>query len=190
MGRYLDKIWSPPTPQNHHRKAEQEKSLILANSDQLGATWTHHMAIVLLITPHGREWAGAVAQKGLTCLANSWDIWVGEEAGRVDVVFTYLVYADSGRSGFQVSMCTLGKEPWLLPHRPSFSTHSQKVHKGGEMLIRVQSLQSLAWGKKCSSALLLLLCIICLILDGSRMCHIFAWWKCHEDWGMSSWWIS
>lgn len=120
--------------------------------------------------------------------------WQGRElairkSGRACVVFIYLVGDDNWSFDFQVIVCPLRKDPWLLLHPPFFSTKSQRVHKGGERLIRVQSLWSLAWEKMLSSALLLL-CIFCLVLYGPRMCHIFAWWKCHKDWGMSSWWIS
>lgn len=69
---------------------------------------------------------GQLLKKGWLALQIPEIFWQERKLEESMWFFTYLVYADSGRSGFQVSMCTLGKEPWLLPHLPSFSTPQPK----------------------------------------------------------------
>lgn len=89
------------------------------------------------------------------------------------MVFTYLVGVNYGRSDFQVSVCTRRRTMTPAPStvflypQPKSPQRRRNVNQGSVSLVS-------GMGKKCSSALLFLLCIICLVLYGPRMCHIFA----------------
>lgn len=146
-----------------------------------------HMAIFLFI----KEWAGTIAQKELTSLANSWDNWTAEETGYKRVWKSLSGFYPSCKC-WQLKVWFWGervhtkrKEASLLLHPLSLPMEGDSIkEKKGQSGFSLLHL----WHRGKSSSALLLLCFISLTLGGPERLF-FPWWKSLEGWSNSLWWI-